>query len=83
MKDGAEKTLKRGSLASIFFGVITILMCELPIILALGGLGALSAATSEFRPPIWVEVVGISVAIAGFLMLIIRWRNDRRGNNQA
>ena len=36
-----------------------LLACELPIVLAVIGLGSLSAAVAAFRPPLIVEIAGV------------------------
>lgn len=64
------KGVRRTGVAGIAFGLMALLACELPFILALVGLGGLSAAAAAFRPPAVVEVVGIVIGGIGALMLI-------------
>lgn len=70
-KQSAEgKGVRRTGIAGIAFGLMALLACELPIILALIGLGGLSTAAVVFRPPFVVEVTGIVIGVTGALMLI-------------
>ncbi len=76
------KGLRRTGFVGIALGVTTILACELPVILALIGLGGLSSAAMAFRPPILVEIVAILLAVVGVGLLIILavWRLWSRRN---
>ena len=71
-----DKRLRRTGIAGIALGIMAILACELPVILALIGVGGLSAAALAFRPPFLVEVAGIPLAVmgAGLLIVFAVWR---------
>ena len=51
-------------------GALAILVCELPIILAVLGLGGLSAGAMALRPPPIIEIVAIIIAIVGAVLLL-------------
>ena len=66
------KQLKRAGTVGIAIGALAILVCELPIILAVLGLGELSAGVMALRPPpiIEIEIVAIIIAIVGAVLLL-------------
>ncbi len=70
------KGLRRTGIAVIALGVMSILACELPVILALIGFGGLSAAALAFETPFVVDVVGILLTVMGVGLLIVLavWR---------
>ncbi len=76
------KRLRSTGIAGIALGVMAMLACELPVILALIGFGGLSAAAMAFRPTFLVEVVGILLAVmgAGLLIVFAVWRLWSRRN---
>lgn len=69
-KSNSKKLVKRGGITSIVIGAIAILACELPIILALIGLGGYSASAMIFRPTPIVQIVGILLFVVGVGALI-------------
>ena len=77
-----DKGLRRTGFVGISLGVMAILACELPVILALVGLGGLSSAALTFRPPVLVEIVAILLAVmgAGLLIVLAVWRLRFRRN---
>ena len=77
-----DKGLRRTGIVGIALGVMAILACELPVILALIGLGGLSSAALTFRPPVLVEIAAILLAVmgAGLLIVLAVWRLRSRRN---
>ncbi len=76
------KLLKRGGITGIAIGVMAILACELPIILAVVGLGGFSSAAMLLRPHPMVERAALALLVMGvvllFLFLYRRTRHRRR-----
>ena len=66
----AAEPLKRRSFATILAGALVLLSCELPIILALLGLGGMAATMETMRPPFWLEVVGVMAVAMGLMGLV-------------
>jgi len=66
---GSTKRVKRLGMTGIAIGVLSILACELPIVLALVGLGGLSSAASIFSLPPMVEMMGITLGLLGLLFV--------------
>ena len=62
--------LKRTGIVGIAIGALAVLACELPIILAVLGLGGLSAGAMALRPPPIIEIVAIIIAIVGAVLLL-------------
>ena len=77
-QSSVEKSLKTSSLCGILLGMCPVLACELPIILALIGLGSLSATASALKPPDWVEIAALTALGVGALMLLITGVRRRR-----
>lgn len=77
-----DTKLRRTGIASVAAGVLALLACEIPIILAVLGLGGLSAGAAALRPPPMVELAAIVVMVAGTLLLAVvlarRLRRRRR-----
>jgi Ca2+/Na+ antiporter len=67
----SEKRLKRGGFTGILIGLLAILACELPMILAVVGLGGLSSAAVLLRPHPIVEMVALALLAMGVLMLLL------------
>jgi hypothetical protein len=65
-----EKRLKRSAISGIAIGALAILACELPIILGLVGLGALSGAANILKPPPLVELAALIIIGAGVSVLL-------------
>jgi len=79
------KGLRRTSIAGVLFGLTMLLLCELPIVLAVIGLGGLSAAAATVRPPFMLEMAGVLVGAIGAMVLIgfvVRrvWLSRRRAH---
>ena len=68
--NGSTKGMKRVGKTGIAIGLLSILACELPIVLALVGLGGLSSAASILSLPPMVEMIGITVGLLGLLLVI-------------
>ncbi len=64
------KRLGRGGVAGIAAGALALLACELPIVLALIGLGGFSTAAAALKPPFFVELGGIVLGGAGLVVLV-------------
>ena len=63
------KGLRRTGLAGIALGLLTLLLCELPVILAVVGLGGFSAAAARFHLPPAVEMAGFAVGTIGAVVM--------------
>ena len=70
MAAAAERKLRQGGLTGLALGAFVLMICELPVILTLVGLGALAAKASTLRPALWVEAFGLAAALLGTLVLI-------------
>lgn len=64
------KRMKRLGTTGIAIGGLSILACELPIVLALVGLGGLSSTASIFSLPPMVEMIGITLGLLGLLLVV-------------
>ena len=64
-----DRRLRHTGLAGIGIGLLTLLACELPIILALAGLGGLSSFVSIFKPGSTLELVGLAIGTSGILLV--------------
>lgn len=76
-----REKLKKTGLSGIGLGALAFLACELPIILAVSGLGGLSAGAMALRPPPFVEYIAIGLALIGGLFLtihLVRKRKSKR-----
>lgn len=65
-----DEQFKKAGIGGILIGAIVILVCELPIILAILGLGGLSLGAMALRPPPIIEFVAIIIAIMGSVLLL-------------
>lgn len=74
LKTKLEKKLKRGGLAGMAVGVLTLIACELPIVLAIIGIGGFGASLAAFRPPLYIEVIGVISFVAGVGVLVYVYR---------
>ena len=63
------KRVKRLGSTGIVIGTLSVLACELPIVLALVGLGGLSSAASVFSLPSMIEMIGITLGLLGLLLM--------------
>ncbi len=66
----SDKKLKRRGVTGIAIGILAIVACELPIILAVIGLGGLSAGAMALRPPAFVELIAGVLFVIGASMLL-------------
>ena len=66
----SSNKFRRAGITGVVVGVLSILACELPIILAVIGLGGLSTASKWLSPPPMVEMIGVVIGLVGLLMLI-------------
>ena len=64
-----NRRLRNLGATGIAIGTLSILACELPLMLALLGLGGLSSAASIFALPPTVEMIGITTGLLGLLLL--------------
>ena len=71
MLTATNRKLRKTGFAGIAMGVLALFACELPIILALVGMGAFSATANAYKPPHWIELTGIMAAITGLLLLSV------------
>lgn len=63
--------IRRTSWSGVFVGGLLLLACELPMLLAALGLGALSAGAIALQPSSNVEIAALSVAVIGVLALFV------------
>ena len=68
--NNSTKRMKRFGTTGIAIGVLSVLACELPIVLAVVGLGGLSSAASVFSLPPMIEMIGITLGLLGFLLIV-------------
>ena len=67
--DSITKHLKKAGPAGLVVGFIALLACELPIVLALVGLGSLGTITSFLRPPFGAKTALFMVIVLGSVVL--------------
>ena len=60
----ANKSLRRTDIAGPILGALAIIACELPLLVALIGVGGLSASLAAFKPTAAVETAGIVAGVA-------------------
>ncbi len=72
-------------MTGITIGILALVACELPIILAVVGLGGLSAGAMAFRPPEIVELIAIILFVigAGLLLFLLVKRTLKRRKESA
>ena len=68
--DKATRQTKRLGTTGLAIGLLSILACELPILLALLGFTGLSAVASTYTLPPAVEMVGITLGGIGLALLL-------------
>jgi len=66
----STKGVNRIGATGIVIGTLTVLACELPIVLALVGLGGLSTAAASYSLPSTFEIIGITIGILGLLLVV-------------
>jgi len=62
--------MKRLGITGVAVGVLSLLACELPLVLALVGLGGLSSAASAFFLPPVAEMIGIVIGVLGLFLIL-------------
>ena len=67
----SKKYIKRSSISGIAIGIMALLACEIPFVLAFIGLGGLSASAYAFRPGPLVEMIAIGLVVTGIIALIV------------
>ncbi len=76
-----EKKVLFAGITGVFVGALSIIACELPLILALVGLGGLGSTATTWSIDPRLEMAGIGVGIGSLvcmlLIMIYRWRNRR------
>ena len=60
--------LRRSGVAGVALGLLALVACELPFILTFIGLGSLGAAALPWKPPVYVELAGIIIGVAGLML---------------
>ena len=65
----SDKKLQRAGFGSIALGILAVVLCELPLLLTIVGLGSLGSAIAII-PLAQVEFAGLALAMAGAIMLI-------------
>lgn len=68
--NSVTKRVKRFGTTAFAVGILSVLVCELPILLTLAGLGGLSSAVSTISLPPMVELVGIVVGLLGLSIVV-------------
>lgn len=80
--DHRGRALHRTGVTGLAVAALALVTCELPVVLALLGLGGLSAGAAWVRPPAVVELIAVSIAVAaaGLLLAVhLRRRRARTG----
>lgn len=80
-----DKGLRRVGVTGVVLGMVALITCELPIILAVVGLSGLSAGATAFALPPMVEKAGFALGVIGAVLLIslaVRslWRRRGKAN---
>ena len=78
MVSPVEKKMRQLGTTGISLGFVALVICELPVVLPLIGLGTIGA--SALMPTFWIEVIGITSTVVGFLtlsVLMFRYRRNR------
>jgi len=70
----SESKLKRGGVTGIVIGVSVLLLCEIPLVLALVGLGGLATGALAFSPTLGIQIAATAVASTGAVALLIHRR---------
>jgi hypothetical protein len=78
------RVLKRTGLVGIALGALALIACEVPLVLAVVGLGGLGAGSTAFAPETLLEFGGIALAISGGVILVaLRVRRVRAKRKEA
>jgi hypothetical protein len=82
MSSVSGKTVRRMSWSGVGVGALALIACELPLILAVIGMGGLSGFAAAVKPPPFVEMIAIFALVAGAVslavILVLRVRRARR-----
>ncbi len=72
-----DDKIQRAGFFSIALGILSVLLCELPLLLTIVGFGSLASVISTI-PIARVEFAGVALALAGILLLMFlkRLRNQ-------
>lgn len=70
--------LKRTGLASLALGALALLACELPLVLAVVGLGSLSAAAKTLEPTQSIELMALVLVCFGSILLLLHLVRTRK-----
>ena len=65
-----NRGLRRAGFAGIAFGLMSLALCELPLVLALIGVGSLGTAATMFKPHAFLEVAGLLAAVTGIILVL-------------
>ena len=82
----ANKSLRRTGIAGLILGALAIIACELPLLVALIGVGGLSASLAAFKPTAEVETAGIVAGATAAMLLLataLRRSPNHVGNRNA
>lgn len=86
MSDLTDRKLKRGGLTGLVVGALALLVCELPIVLAMVGFGTVAGVLHSRTLILWVEGIGLVSAAIGLMLLarlgLRRWRHVTTRNAQ-
>ena len=82
----ANKSLRRTGIAGLILSALAIIACELPLLVALIGVGGSSASLAAFKPTAAVETAGIVAGAAAAMLLLataLRRSPNHVGNRNA
>ncbi len=65
----SKRRVKRIGLTGVAIGLLTVLACELPILLAILGLAGISTSLSVYSLPPLIERIGYLLGFAGLLTI--------------
>jgi len=66
-----DKQLRSAGFSGLALGALALMACELPVIMAIVGVGGLGVGGAALRPPPIVEIVGGAAAGMGVVLLVI------------
>lgn len=79
MQINPQNLAKKGGITGIVVGLLALLACELPILLALVGIGGLGATAATFSPTPLMEGISILLLLIGLgtmITLKMRRKNE-------
>jgi len=77
-----KRGLRRFGLAGIAFGLMSLALCELPLVLALIGFGSLGSAAMMLKPHPLLEVASLVAAVTGMVLVVFLAVLHRRKKTQ-